>query len=161
MSKRVEPVLPDRVMALLNGEHLDEHLHKVLLLITVDERGWPYVSMLSLFEVIAPDRGNIRMAPWNGSTTSANLRRAAKATLIVVDEGMAFYIQGRATEIARDLDEFPGMSKMNLRIESILEDQALEYEGAARVSTGIRYENPSMTAEYVARGRRVLAALGK
>ena len=159
MSKRLEPILPDALFALLNGERLDQHLNKVLLLITLDSAGWPRAAMLSLLDVIAADRSNLRMAPWNDSTTTANLRRNGKVALLVVDESMAYYIQGTATELSRDLEGFPGMAKINLRIESILEDAALDYEGAARVSTGIRFDNPSMDAAYIERGRRVLAAL--
>jgi hypothetical protein len=159
MSKRLEPVLPERVYQLLGGEQLDQHLNKVLLLITLDKNRFPYVAMLSLLEVIAADRQNIRMAPWNNSTTTANLRRDGKVTLIVVDEGMACYIQGTASELSRDLEGFPGMAKINLRIQSILEDKALDYEGAARVTTGIRFENPDMDAAYIDRGRKILAAL--
>ena len=159
MSKRLPPVLNDRLFGLLNGEHLDANLQKVLLLITADERGWPYVAMLSYLEVIAPDRRNIRMAPFNNSTTTANLRRDGKVTLILVDQELACYIQAFAEELSRDLEGFPGMAKVNLRIESILEDKALDYEGSARVSSGIRFENPQMDAAYIARGRAVLQAL--
>ena len=159
MSKRLEAVLPERVYRMLSGEQLDQHLNKVLLLITLDEKGWPYVAMLSVLEVIAADRQNIRMAPWNNSTTTANLRRDDRVTLIVVDEGMAYYIQGSTTELSRDLEGFPGMAKINLGIESILEDKALDYEGSARVTTGIRFENPDMDAAYIERGRKILAAL--
>ncbi|MBI2819339.1 MAG: pyridoxamine 5'-phosphate oxidase family protein [Acidobacteria bacterium] len=159
MSKRLPPLLTDRLNELLNGARLEEQLNKVLLLVTLDEAGWPYVAMLSYLEVIAADRSNLRIAPWNNSTTTANLRRERKATLIIVDEEMAYYIQTTAEEISRDLDGFPGMAKINLRIESILEDKALDYEGAARVTTGIRFENPQMDAAYRERGRQVLDAL--
>jgi hypothetical protein len=159
MSKRLEPILPDHLFHLLNGEHLREQLNKVVLLITLDEKGWPYAAMLSYLEVIALDRANLRLAPWNNSTTTANIRRNGKVTLLVVEEGLADYIQGTATELCRDLEGFAGMAKINVRIESLLEDKALDYEGAARISTGVRFENPQMDAAYIERGRRVLAAL--
>jgi hypothetical protein len=159
MSKRLPPVLTERLNGLLNGEHLDEQLNKVLLLVSVDEGGWPYVAMLSYLEVIAVDASNLRIAPWSNSTTTANLRRAGKATLVIVDEEMAYYVQTTARELGRELEGFSGMAKINLQIESILEDKALDYEGAARVTTGIRFENPDMDATYIARGRRVLEAL--
>ena len=131
----------------------------MVLLVTLDEKGWPYAAMLSYLEVIAPDRANIRLAPWNNSTTTANIRRNGKVTLLVVDEGMADYIQGTATELCRDLEGFPGMAKINVRIESLLEDKALNYEGSARITTGVRFENPQMDAAYIERGRQVLEAL--
>ena len=159
MSKRLSPVLTDRLSKLLDGKHLAEQLDKVLLLITLDEAGWPYAAMLSYLEVIAADRGNIRIAPWNNSTTTANLLREPKATLIVVDKEMAYYIQTSAEQMSRELEGFPDMAKINLRIESILEDKALDYEGSARVTTGIRFENPQMDKTYLSRGRSVLDAL--
>ena len=159
MSKRLPPVLSDRVFDLLSGLRLDEQLNKVLLLITRDDAGWPYVAMLSVLEVIAADRQNIRIAPFNNSTTTTNMRRDGKVTLILVDQELACYIQATAEELSRELNGFPGMAKVNLRIESILEDQALAYEGAARVTTGIQFENPQMDAAYIERGRAVLAAL--
>ncbi len=159
MSRRLDPVLPEKLFSLLGGHQIDQHLDKVILLVSIDEGGWPYVAMLSLLETVAVDSGNIRIAPWNVSSTTANLRRNPKATLIVVDEEMAYYLQTTASDLAPGLDGFPDMAWINLRIDSILEDKALDYEGSARVSTGIRYENPDMDEAYMERGRRVMAAL--
>ena len=159
MSVRLKPVLPDDLFGLMNGEHLDRHRNKVVLLVTVDEGGWPYAAMLSYLEVIAPDRSTLRLAPWNNSTTTANLRQNGKVSLLVVEEGIAYYIQGTATELCREMEGFPGMAKVHVEIESILQDNALDYEGSARITTGIRFENPKMDAAWIERGRRVLAAL--
>ena len=159
MSKRLEPLLPERLLPLFDGSHLDEHRLKVFLLVTVDEHGYPYVAMLSLLELIAVDRANLRLAPWNNSTTTANMQRNGKVSLIVVDTEMAYYIQGTASELAHELPGFPGMAKMNIRIDAVLEDKALNYEGAARVTTGIRFENPDMDAQYLERAHRILQAL--
>ena len=160
MSKRLPPQLTDRLEILFGGAHLEQQWNQALLLVTLDEAGWPYVSMLSYFEVIAKDRSNLRIAPWSTSTAAKNLRRAGKATLIVVEEEIAYYLQASATELAAELPGFPGMAKFNLHVESILEDKALDYEGAARITTGVRYENPQIDAAYIARGRRILDALG-
>lgn len=159
MSKRLEPVLPDRLAPILDGTIQEMHRGKVFLLISVDERGYPYVAMMSLLELVVADRQNLRLAPWSSSTTTANMRRNGKVTLIAVDTEMAYYIQGTATELAAELPGFPGMAKLNIRIDAVLEDMALDYEGAARVSTGIRFENPDMDAAYIERARRVLQAL--
>ena len=159
MSKRLPPVLPDRLFDLLNGAYLDDHLNQVILLITLDERGWPYVAILSYLEVVAPDRENIRLAPWNNSTTTANLRRNSNVTLAIVEAGMACYIQGSAVELEREMPGFAGMAKINVKIVSILEDKALDYEGSASISTGVRFENPQMDGAYIERGRKVLETL--
>ena len=159
MSKRLPPVLPDRLFRLLSGEHLSEQLNKALLLVTLDEKGWPYAAMLSFLEVIAADRENIRLAPWNNSTTTANMRRNGKVTLLVVDDGLAYYLQGTATELSREMEGLAGMAKINVRLESLLEDKALDYEGSAKITSGVRFENPQMDEDYLERGRHVLEAL--
>jgi len=159
MSKRLEPKLSDRLFERMNGAQFRNLRFQVLLLITIDEHGFPYPSMLSYLEVLAIDRQNIRMAPWNNSTATANLRRNGKGTLLVIDEGLACYLQGTATELCRDLDGFPGMAKINFQLESILEDKALDYEGSARLTTGVRFENPQMDEAYLDRASRVLEAL--
>jgi len=159
MSVRLKPELPDELFDLMSGEQLDRHLNKVVLLITLDEGGFPYGAMLSYLEVIAPDRKSIRFAPWNNSTTTGNIRRNGRAALLVIEEGLAYYIQGTATELAREMGGFPGMAKIELRITTILKDNALDYEGAARITSGIRFENPDLDAARIEQGRRVLQEL--
>ena len=159
LSKRLEPLLPELLLPIFDGTMPEQHRNKVFLLITIDEQGYPYVAMMSLLELLALDRSNLRLAPWSNSTTTANMRRNGKVNLIVVDTELAYYIQGTASELAPELAGFPGMAKINIRIDAVLEDKALDYEGAARVSTGIRFENPDMNAEYLDRARGVLQAL--
>lgn len=161
MSKRLKPELPDELMDVLGGKALDRHLSKVILLITLDVNGWPYAAMLSLLETVAIDRQNIRIAPWNSSSTTANMLRNGKVALLIIDEGLAYYIQGTATEMEHEMEGHSGMAKINIKIDALLLDNALNYEGAARITTGIRFENPDMDAEYIERGRAVLEALRK
>ena len=66
-----------------------------------------------------------------------------------------------AAELEREMAGFPGMAKIEVRIESILQDNALDYEGAARITSGIRFENPDLDAARIEHGRRVLAALAE
>ena len=113
MSVRLEPILPARLFDLLNGENLSWKLDKVVVLVTVDAKGWPYTAILSYLEVIAPDRGNIRLAPWNNSTTTGNIRRNGKVTLLVVDDSLAYYIQGTATELILTHENFTDSNMRN------------------------------------------------
>jgi hypothetical protein len=165
MSVRLKPELPEelfnRLNGLMNDKQLDQHLDQVILLITLDEGGWPYGAMLSYLEVIAWDRRTLRLAPWTNSTTTGNLRRNGKVALLVIEEGLAYYVQGTARELEREMAGFPGMAKIEVRIESILQDNALAYEGAARITSGIRFENPDLDAARIEHGRRVLEELRK
>jgi hypothetical protein len=42
-----------------------------------------------------------------------------------------------------------------------LQDNALAYEGAARITSGIRFENPDLDEARIDHGRRVLEELRK
>jgi hypothetical protein len=169
MSVRLGPELPDELFDRLNGcldgqvngGGLDQHLNEVILLVTIDEGGWPYGAILSYLEVIARDRRTMRLAPWTNSTTTGNMRRNGKTALLVIEAGLAYYVQGTATELEREMAGFPGMAKMEIRIDSILQDNALDYEGAARITSGIRFENPDLDAARIEHGKRVLEELRK
>jgi hypothetical protein len=160
MSVRLGEELPDELFERLKGAP-DAHLNEVILLITIDEGGGPYAAILSYLEVIARDRRTLRMAPWTNSTTTGNLRRNSKTAVLVIEAGLAYYVQGTAKELEREMEGFPGMAKIEVRIDSILKDNALDYEGAARITSGIRFENPDLDAARVEHGKRVLAALRK
>jgi hypothetical protein len=169
MSVRLGAELPDELFYRLNGRMngpmdggpIDPRLKQVILLITLDEGGWPYGAMLSYLEVIATDRRTLRLAPWTNSTTTGNLRRNGKAALLVIEEGLAYYVQGTAAELEREMEGFPGMAKIEVRIDAILQDNALDYEGAARITSGIRFENPDLDAARIEHGKRVLEELRK
>ncbi|MBI4213805.1 MAG: pyridoxamine 5'-phosphate oxidase family protein [Chloroflexi bacterium] len=159
MSTRVGSELPTPLLEFFDGAHFEDHRDTAFTLVTVDERGWPYVAMLSLLEAIAPDRRNIRLGLYNNSATSANLRRDGRTTLIVVDEGMVYYVQGTAEELSGDLPGFEGITKVNMRIESVYEDRARDEEGNARVTSGIRFRIDQMDADRIQRARNLRAAL--
>ena len=74
MSKLVGVQLPDDLYQRLLGNDLEQNAEKVILLATVDEGGWPHLAMLSYLEVIAKDQRNLRLATYNSSRTTRNMR---------------------------------------------------------------------------------------
>jgi hypothetical protein len=159
MSKSLGDELNDDLCRRLSGENLEACAEKVILIATVDDRGRPHPAMLSCFEVVARDRRNIRMATYKNSGTTENMRRNGKATISIIDERVAYYIKGSVGELKREMLCAPHNSKLNLRVEAVLADEANEeFEPGAYVSSGVTYHSPSRT-EQLLRAREVLKEL--
>src|SRR5438874_732311 len=100
MSKALGSRLPADLLARLDGGDLEAVASKVIPIFTVDADGWPHPALLSYFEVVATDPSHVRMATYANSTTSGNLRRSGKLTLVVIDARVAYYVKTHAMELA-------------------------------------------------------------
>ncbi|MBI4482943.1 MAG: hypothetical protein HY652_08650 [Acidobacteria bacterium] len=157
MSRLVGTQLPDPLWELLNGQHLGDHQNKAILVATVDPENWPHFAMLSFLEVIAISREELRLGPYVGSGTTANMKRTGKVTLGFVDEGFVYYVKGTARGLG-PLAEFPGIEKVQVKITGILADFPVEeVEAPARIRTGIQVE--TREPQDLAQAQRMLAAL--
>jgi general stress protein 26 len=79
--------------------------------------------MVSRWEVHAKDKGDIRVVTYSSSATTENLRTRRKATLIIADSGMAYYIKCEATSTRhadkqREQDSGDKTPRWNLGVEA-------------------------------------------
>ncbi len=159
MSTPIGAELNDDLFRRLSGADLAARAGKALLVVTVDDRGWPHPAMLSYFEVVAKDRRNLRLATYSDSTTTANMRRTGRLTLLVIDERTAYYVKGAVEELAPAMRSTPYNAKLNLRIDRVLADQTdADREAGMWVSGGVTYGSANPDAD-LARGRAVVAEL--
>lgn len=148
MSRSLGSELPSDLLDRLAGRDLESVGSKVIQLFTVDRHGWPHPALLSFFEVVAADRRRIRLATYNTSATSANMRRNGLATLVIIDARSAHYIKGQAVELAPVMRTADWNAAFELRIADVLSDEVNEeYEPGAYVSSGVTYYNPQRAAE--------------
>ena len=148
MSKLVGSELPPDLFRRLEGKNLDAVAEKVIPLCTVDEAGRPHPALLSYFEMVAKDPRNIRLATYKDSTTTRNMRRNGKLTLLVIDERIAYYVKGTVEELKPEMNCSPYNAKLNLRVEQVLADEVDEQlEPGAYVAGGILYKNPNRAAQ--------------
>ena len=147
MPKSASRELTDDLYRRLCGKFIGQHATKVILIQTVDEKGWAHPAVLSYFEVAAKDRSNIRIATYKTSRTTENLRRTGKVTLSVFDERVAYYVKGTASEVAYEMRSAPHNSVLNVVVEEVLVDQADPVlEPGAYISSGITVVNPNPPA---------------
>ncbi len=115
--------LPAAVREVLGGTDLERAVGLTVLLLTVDEAGWPRVAMLSAGEVLATGDRDLRLALWPDSSSTANLERRRLATLALVHGGAGWYLRCTARREA-DL-ALPGGRRLwsfALKVEEVLED---------------------------------------
>jgi hypothetical protein len=112
---------------------------RAIVICTIDEHGWPHPAMLSSLEIVAHDARNVRIATDVSSRTTRNLKSNRKLSMILADQDAVYYLKGDVLLVAATMQAAPRQAKFNLRVDSVLQDFAQEYEDA-RIVTGIRIE---------------------
>lgn len=159
MSRSLGARLPADLLERLSGRDLGAVASKVIQIFTVDAAGWAHPALLSYFEVIAIDAARIRLATYSTSTTSGNMRRSGKLTLVIIDTRVAYYVKGHAVELAPAMRATSWNAAFECVVDDVLVDEVDEtYEPGAYVSSGVTYYNPQRGAD-LDRARAVLAEL--
>ena len=136
MARFVSDSLPDDALALLRPGNLAAKQGRVVQIITVDEEGWANAGMLGYADVIAKD----------------DLRRNGRITLLVIDEDMAYYVKGQATEVEvsgdvlTDVNDGGGHSALayfHIAVQGVLEDRI----PTAKVLGGVTFEGSESEQE--------------
>jgi pyridoxamine 5'-phosphate oxidase-like protein len=143
MSRFVGDQLNDALLSRLSLETAIEHSHRALVIATIDEHGWPHPAMVSSLELVARDSRNIRLALHTRSRSLRNVCENGRLTVIVADEQGVHYIKGDALVVSPALASRTELAGVNLRVDSVLEDVAADYEHA-RLTTGIRVERDAI-----------------
>ena len=159
MSKNLGGELPDDVLRRLNGEALATVADRVIVVCSVDDRGFPHAALLSYFEVLAIDSRTIRLALYAESRTTRNARREGRLTLLLIDSEFVCYVKGSVEELAASMRVTPYNARLTLRVTEVLADAPdPAFEPGAYIASGIRYVNPGRAQE-LERARLVLAEL--
>jgi hypothetical protein len=158
MSKSIGGHLPPEILERLSGARLHD-ADRVVVVCSVDDRGFPHAAILSDFEVVATDSCTIRIAVYGGSGTARNVRRDGRLTLLLIEPEFVYYIKGTAAELSASMRCAPHNAKLSLAVVDILQDSPdAGFEPNARIASGIRYVNPGRQQQ-MARARQVLAEL--
>jgi hypothetical protein len=159
MSHDLGNELPPTLLSLLDGSDLPTRIGKAILITTVDVQGWAHPALLSYREVVASDARRLRLATYEGSRTSSNLRLNGRLTLCVIEAGLAYYLKTRALE-QQASPKLPGLARFEATVEHVLEDQAREdLEPDARITRGIEFNDRRPASERWADWDAMLNAL--
>ena len=160
MSRLVGRELPPQVLEQLSGRDLRSRFGRVILAVTVDAAGFPHPALLSFGEVVALDARRLGLATYANSTTTNNMRRNGRLTLLLVEAEGTYYIQGTVRERPGGLDGLPDLAHLEMRVEQVLEDAARsDIEGEALIASGIRFGAGAGEAALLKQWEAVVAAL--
>jgi hypothetical protein len=123
------------VYELLNGQELTDKQHEAMMLLTVSEDGWPHTAMISVGEIVAISHRELRVGLWPDTSTTANIIRTNKATLVLFFKGKAHYIR-LSLERLEELPAAHPRERFSGKIVSAREDVA-KY---ADITSGIKIE---------------------
>ncbi len=135
MSKILGNELTELLVTRLSGAAVASHEGKIIPIFTLDEDAWPHPALLSYYEIVAKTASILEMAIWRESSTANNLRRVGKISLMISDEGINFYIKGLAKEVEKEMSGAPQVSRFQISVEQLLEDQ----EPNAHITSGMTY----------------------
>jgi hypothetical protein len=139
VSRSLGAALPDDLRHALSQSDLAARLGRALPLLTVDAQGHPHPMLCTYVEILAESAQVLRLVIGAGSGSARNLEARGAATLLIVEPERVVYVKCRAAGaplVAGPLVRFA------LRIEDVLEDSALAWEGGAHITSGIVYAPP-------------------
>jgi Pyridoxamine 5'-phosphate oxidase len=141
----------------LSGRQFERHSALVIPIATVDPAGWPHLALVSYSELVAHDRGSLRLALGGRSGSADNLRRNGHLTVLLFDAGLVSYIRGTARERRPSMHCSPWNAVFDVTVTDVLADAAdLRHEGQSFVLGGITFHSDP---EWVARRSAVMAEL--
>jgi len=107
-----------------------------VILVTIDENGWPHIAILSLWEIALKTRRKIALATFSGSTTTRNLQERRLLTLVFIDRGMIYYVKGAATQDKTVEDLYPPITIFEIEVSLVMKEE----EGGVEIESGITYK---------------------
>jgi hypothetical protein len=116
--------IPLELYQLLNGMDLETKQHEAMMLQTVTEDMWPHTAMVSVGEVVALSRTDLRLALWPGTTTTENMIRTGKALLVVIFSGKVHYVRLSLTRLAELPDARYPRECFSATVAAVREDVA-------------------------------------
>ena len=136
MSRSLGAALPPALEKRLSQKDLPRFLGRGLPLLTVDDRGRPHPMLLSYLEVLAVSATTVRVAIGARSNSRRNLEARGAATLLIAESDATMYVKCRAAGAPLIAGE---LARFDLVVEDVLEDEAEEGEGGARITGGVTY----------------------
>ncbi|CAH0186047.1 pyridoxamine 5'-phosphate oxidase family protein [Peribacillus sp. NPDC101481] len=137
--------MPEEIFDLLNGKELVDKQHEAMMLLTISEEGWPHTAMISVGEIVAVSRKELRIGLWPDTSTTANVIRTHKATLVLFWKGKAQYIR---LSLER-LKELPYVQYKRVRFHAQIVEAREDMAKYAEIRSGIKIDlkNPKEVVE--------------
>jgi len=160
MSREVGSSLPRPLLDRLRGDDLAARVGFAVLILSIDEGGWPHPAMLSYGEMVALDSRRVRLAVHQRSGTAANLQRSRRITFCFVEANMTYYVKATVGLPPAPMQAFPHLARFEATVQSVLTDEARsDTEPGAIIVDGVRFSPGRPTAAVLDDWQRVVEGL--
>ena len=142
MSQILGKQLPERAMSYLQ-------VGRLVVMATVDERGWPDTCPISW--IVAVDPTTLRLAISRGVSTYRNVLNNENVMISLMGGAMTLGIRGRARVLAEDIEDVPlPMAMVEVQVDEVKDDSVIgrgfegdliKWEDRRRSVSDIRVEN--------------------
>ena len=137
MSTNLGPNLPESLIGLFAGADLRSKVGMACVLVTQGADSYPHPAIVTPGELVAGDAATLRIALYQESSASRNLRERGVGTLCLAHEGAGYYIKADAEPYATDAPALNGLAVFTLKPRHVLKDA----EEGAEVTTGFRFKD--------------------
>lgn len=107
---------------------------EALPLISLDDKGYPHVALLSYLELLLID-GQLYFFLSNRSRSASNLQKRPICTVLFFSPGYAFYFKGKATF----LFTFASQSVFHFNLKTVLQDFPEKQEEGSGLKSGLNF----------------------
>ena len=161
MTRSLGRALTQDLVDRFSQRDIARHLGAALPFVTVDADGRPHPMLLSYLEIRAYDTRTVGLVIGARTRSARNLIDRGAATLLAIEADVTVYVKLRAVDgplpVAGAGEQ--GLGYFLLEVDEVLEDAAADWEGAMRITSGIRYAPAPTLDEPWARA--TLAALAE
>ena len=155
MSTNLGPELPAALLEFFSGQNLKEKMGLACVLVTQGADKFPHPAIVTAGEIVAGDASTMRLALYNESSASRNLRARPEATICHAQEGAGYYVKGDVEEFTTDAEALKGLAVFTFRPRHVLKDA----EPGAQVTSGFRFSDDAGPDAVVARWQPIVSAL--
>ena len=155
MSTNLGPNLPESLVSLFSGRDLANKAQVACVLVTEGADGYPHPCIVTPGELVAAGPDTLRLALYENSSASRNLRSHPAATLCLADGGAAYYVKADVEPFETRDQALNGQAVFTVRPRHVLKDVEEGYE----VTSGFRFRDLSGDAATLARWQPIVTAL--
>jgi len=155
MSTNLGPNLPDSLVNLFSGADLRSRIGMACILVTEGADSYPHPAIVTPGELVAGDSSTLRMALYQESSASRNLRERHVGTLCLAHEGAGYYVKADAEQFEADAPALNGLAVFTLKPRHVLKDA----EEGAEVTSGFRFKDLRGEEALLSQWKPIVAAL--
>jgi hypothetical protein len=155
MSTNLGPNLPESLVSLFSGSDLRSQVGMACVLVTQGGDSYPHPAIVTPGELVAGDSSTLRIALYQESSASRNLRERQVGTLCLAHDGAGYYVKADAAPFASDAPALNGLAIFTLTPRHVLKDA----EEGAEVTSGFRFKDLRGEDALLSQWEPIVAAL--